>query len=168
MTESQDLDSVDRIIEQWTKEKPELELSAMATIGRLKKCTALIQQKLDETFAEFSLTSWEFDVLATLQRSGSPYALAPTVLFSSLMITSGTMTHRMNRLESRSLVERVSNPADARSKLLQLTDSGLDLINRAVEAHVKNEERLLSSLAESDLRSLDLSLKALLGKLEEK
>ena len=85
-------------------------------------------------------------MLATLRRSGAPYRLAPTALFSALMITSGTMTHRLKGLEARGLVRRVPNRGDARSVLVQLTRAGLSLIDRAVEAHVENEQRILASM----------------------
>src|SRR5687768_13664295 len=106
-------DAVDAILAQWHRERPDLDVSPMGTIGRAKRCAALLQRRLDETFAAFGLSSWEFDVLATLRRSGAPHRLAPTALFSALMITSGTMTHRLQRLEASGLVQRVPNPDDA-------------------------------------------------------
>ena len=111
----------------------------MGPIGRIKRCAALLEQRLEECFARFGMTMWEFDVLATLRRSGAPFCLTPTALFSTLMVTSGTMTHRMKSLETRGLVQRLPNPQDARSMLVQLTDQGLELIDRAVEAHLDNE-----------------------------
>lgn len=159
-------DAVDLLIQQWREERPDLDLKSMATIGRLKRCTSLVMPRLNKAFAEFDITSWEFDVLATLRRSGAPYTLAPTSLFSSLMITSGTMTHRIKSLEARGFVEREDNPDDARSKLVKLSSVGLDLIDRAVERHVENERNLLSKLSDSDLTQLDLGLKGLLTALE--
>ncbi|MCO4757724.1 MAG: MarR family transcriptional regulator, partial [Oceanospirillaceae bacterium] len=136
------------------------------TLGRLKRNAALLQRRLDLVFAEFGMTLWEFDVLATLRRSGAPYCLAPTELFSALMITSGTMTHRLKSLESSGLVERLANPDDARSKLVQLTGKGLELIDRTVEAHVDNIHRILSPLETIDLEALDQGLVAMLAMLE--
>jgi DNA-binding MarR family transcriptional regulator len=159
-------DAVDVILGQWRRERPDLDVSPMGTIGRIKRCAALLQRKLDETFAAFGLTSWEFDVLATLRRSGAPYCLAPTALFSALMITSGTMTHRLKGLETRGLVQRLPNRDDARSVLVQLTPTGLALIDRAVEAHVENERRILASIKPSDLGVLDARLSRLLAVLE--
>ena len=168
MKEQDKCDAVDKLIGQWGVERPELNTSAMATIGRLKRCMALIKPKLEKVYAEFSLASWEFDVLATLLRSGSPYCLAPTELYSSLMITSGTITNRMNRLEARGLVTRITNTKDARSKLLQLSPEGIELIDRAVEAHVHNETSILSSISDECIKELDSSLKSLLISLEGK
>jgi DNA-binding MarR family transcriptional regulator len=159
-------DAVDAILDQWHRERPDLDVSPMAPIGRLKRCAALLDRKLEETFAKFGLTHWEFDVLATLRQSGAPYCLAPTTLFSSLMVTSGTMTHRLQQLESKGLVSRVPNSSDARSTLVQLTSAGLSLIDRAVEAHVENERRILSRLKASDLAALDTRLAKLLAALE--
>ncbi|WKB50701.1 MarR family winged helix-turn-helix transcriptional regulator [Eleftheria terrae] len=159
-------DAVDAILDQWRRERPDLVLGPMATIGRLKRCSALVQRRLDETFSAFGLSGGEFDVMATLRRSGRPYSLAPTALFSALMVTSGTMTHRLQRLESAGLVQRVPNPDDARSLLVQLTPQGLELIDRAVQAHVENEARILAPLKPAALAALDESLARLLAVLE--
>lgn len=159
-------DAVYAILQQWRRERPDLELGPMATIGRLKRCAALLQRRLDATFAQFGMTSWEFDVLATLRRSGAPYRLTPTVLFSTLMITSGTMTHRLQRLEAGGLVQRVPNCDDARSMLVELTAAGLALIERAVEAHVENERVILEPLRRAELAALDAGLVGLLAVLE--
>ncbi|WP_408952257.1 MarR family winged helix-turn-helix transcriptional regulator [Lysobacter sp. Hz 25] len=159
-------DSVDAILDQWRRERPDLDASPMGAIGRVKRCAALLQRRLDKTFSTFDMTSWEFDVLATLRRSGAPHCLAPTALFSALMITSGTMTHRLQRLEAAGWIERRANPSDARSLLVQLTPAGLALIDRAVEAHIENERRIMASLAPARLRSLDDALSELLTMLE--
>ena len=159
-------DAVDVILEQWQRERPDLDVSTMGTIGRIKRCAALLQRRLDEVFAAFGMTNWEFDVLATLRRSGAPYCLAPTTLFSAMMITSGTMTHRLKGLETRGLVQRLPNRDDARSVLVQLTPDGLALVNRAVEAHVENERRILAPIKPSDLAALNTRLSQLLAVLE--
>ncbi|MDC8773026.1 MarR family winged helix-turn-helix transcriptional regulator [Roseateles albus] len=159
-------DAVDAILRQWHEERPDLDVTPMGTLGRAKRCAALLQQRLDRVFLDFGLSGWEFDVLATLRRAGAPYCLAPTALFQQLMVSSGTMTHRMQRLESVGWVERRSNPDDARSLLVQLTPQGLALIDQAVTAHVKNQHAILAPLKASELRALDAGLKALLAELE--
>jgi DNA-binding MarR family transcriptional regulator len=159
-------DAVDAILAQWRQERPDLDVTAMGTIGRIRRCAALLSRELDGVFATFDLTSCEFDVLATLRRSGAPYCLTPTALFGTLMITSGTMTQRLKGLESRGLVKRVAHIEDARSTLVQLSEAGLALIDRAVTAHVENEQRLLASFKTSDLAALDLRLSKLLLSLE--
>jgi len=159
-------DAVDAILAQWHRERPDLDVAPMGPIGRIKRCSALLQRRLDDTFAAFDLNFWEFDVLATLRRTGAPYRLAPTALFSALMVTSGTMTHRLQRLEARGLVQREPNPEDARSLLVQLTREGLALVDRAVAAHVENEHRILAGLRPAELAALDAGLSRLLRLLE--
>jgi len=165
-TRSTPRDAVDTILDQWRRERPDLDVSPMGPIGRIKRCAALLEQQLEAGFAAFDLSVWEFDMLATLRRSGAPYCLSPTELFSTLMVTSGTMTHRLKRLETRGWVARVPNAQDARSTLVQLTDAGLALIERAVEAHVDNERTMLSVLPADVLRDLDAQLSHLLRALE--
>ena len=159
-------DAVDDILAQWQRERPDLDVSPMGIIGRLNRCTALLMRKVEEVFAQFDLSAWEFDMLAALRRSGAPYTLAPTTLFSTLMVTSGTMTHRMGKLEAQGWITRRPNPDDARSSLVQLTPEGLALIDRAVEAHVANEHRILAPLKAADLAALDARLALLLAALE--
>lgn len=159
-------DVVDAILEQWRVARPDLDAGPMGPIGRIKRCAALLEQRLEARFADFDLALWEFDMLASLRRAGAPYRLSPTELFSALMVTSGTMTHRLRRLETRKLVERVANEQDARSTLVQLTGEGLALIDRAVEAHLENERRLLSALPAEAVANLDDHLSMLLQSLE--
>jgi DNA-binding MarR family transcriptional regulator len=164
---TQQADAVDIILGQWHKERPDLDVSPMGPIGRIRRCATLLQRKMDVTFAEFGMTSWEFDVLATLRRSGAPYCLAPTALFSSLMITSGTMTHRLKGLEANGWIERLPSSSDARSMLVKLSDVGFALIELAVTAHVANEHRILAAIDTAQLKELDARMAELLRALEE-
>lgn len=166
LSNTRQLDMVDVILEQWQKERPDLDVAPMGPIGRIKRCAILLERQIESKFAMFDLTLWEFDMLATLRRSGTPYCLSPTELFSMLMVTSGTMTHRLKRLESRDLIKRVSNVDDARSTLVQLTKKGLELIDLAVEEHVKNEHMILEQLPSDVLNDLDKHLSRLLQTLE--
>lgn len=159
-------DAVDVILAQWARERPDLDASPMGPIGRLTRCATLLEQRLDAGFGPFGLSFWEFDMLATLRRAGAPYRLSPTDLFSALMVTSGTMTHRIKRLETKGLIQRVPNAQDARSMLVQLTRKGLALIDRAVEAHVENERKIVSALPAPVLAELNAHLSALLLALE--
>ena len=129
---SQPNDPVATILQQWRRERPDLDVTPMGPVGRLRRSAVQVQKRLDTVFARHQLASWEFDLLATLRRSGEPYRLAPTVLFSSLMLTSGAMTRQLQQLEKRGLIQRQINPADARSVLVQLSADGLALIDRAV------------------------------------
>lgn len=159
-------DAVDRILKQWQDERPDLDCRPMGPIGRIKRCSALLEQRLEMVFETFSLSSWEFDMLAALRRAGAPYCLSPTDLFSTLMVTSGTMTHRLKRLESREFIIRLPNALDARSMLVQLSNKGKKLIDEAVEKHVENERLILAALSADDLEQLDRRLASLLRTLE--
>lgn len=159
-------DAVAAILAQWRRERPDLDVEIMGPIGRITRCAMLLEQRLNDCFAQFGLCLWEFDMLAALRRSGAPFCLSPTVLFSTLMVTSGTMTHRLKRLESKGWIERQVNEHDARSMLVQLSAEGLALINKVVAAHVDNERRLLAPLAVEQLAALDHQLSALLQVLE--
>ncbi|NJL86841.1 MAG: MarR family transcriptional regulator [Leptolyngbyaceae cyanobacterium SM1_1_3] len=138
----------------------------MGTIGRATRLAHYLKQAIGETFAKFGLQPGEFDVLATLRRSGSPYQLSPTELFKSMMVSSGTMTHRIDRLEKAELVERIPDPSDRRGTLIHLTEKGFNLIEAAVTAHVKNEHRILSALETSEIEDFTRLLRKLLAALE--
>ncbi|TDR80623.1 MarR family winged helix-turn-helix transcriptional regulator [Paludibacterium purpuratum] len=159
-------DAVERILDQWRRERPELDVFPMGVLGRMKRCALLLEKQLERVFAQFGLCAWEFDVLATLRRSGAPYCLTPTVLFSSLMITSGTLTHRLRVLEEKGWIERIDSDQDARSTLVRLTDVGFNLIDAAVTAHVANEQDLLQALSSRSQQSLNNRLAELLASLE--
>lgn len=160
-------DAIDVILAQWQRERPDLDCTPMGPIGRLKRCAALLETRIEAGLAPFGLTLWEFDMLATLRRAGAPFCLSPTALFSTLMVTSGTMTHRLKQLEKRGLISRLPNPDDARSLLVQLSPQGLALIDCAVEAHVENERQMLAALPASMVSALDEVLSVWLGGLEQ-
>jgi len=161
-----EFDPVDKILGQWQRERPDLDASPMGIIGRLARLAKHLDQTLQEKFSEFGLTSGEFDVLATLRRSGSPYQLSPTKLFNTLMVSSGTMTHRIDQLEKSELVKRNPDPSDRRGMLIVLTDKGFSLIEKAVEAHVENGHRILEILDASESEALILLLRKLLLSFE--
>jgi DNA-binding MarR family transcriptional regulator len=160
-------DAVDQILEQWQKERPDLDMLPMGIVGRFGRLTKYLERSLQEVFSEFDLQAGEFDVLATLRRSGQPYQLSPTELFNALMISSGTITHRIDRLERANLVQRIPDPSDRRGTLIQLTDKGFNVIEAALEAHVANMHRLVSSLEQAEQKSLSQLLRKLLLSLEE-
>ncbi len=160
-------DAVDRILGQWAVERPDLDASPMGIFGRLSRGAKMLDRSLAGTFAEFGLNGGEFDVLATLRRSGEPYSLTPTELFRSMMLSSAAMTNRIDRLEGRGLVERSPDPDDRRGVRITLTEEGLDLVNRAVEAHVKGEHGLLGALSAQERESLAGLLRKLLISIED-
>ena len=160
-------DPVDEILAQWQKERPDLDVSPMGIIGRMTRLAKYLKLEIGKTFAQFGLNPGEFDVLATLRRSGQPYRLSPTELYNSMMVSSGTMTNRIDGLEKAELVQRLPDPSDRRGTLIQLTDKGFDLIERTVEAHVINEHRILEALDKSELETFTILMRKLLISLEE-
>ncbi|WP_026613566.1 MarR family winged helix-turn-helix transcriptional regulator [Ensifer aridi] len=161
-----DKDHVDRILAQWRRERPELDVSAMGLLGRLARLRAHISREQEKVFAEHGLTSASFDVLATLRRSGPPFQLSPGDLLAATMVTSGTMTNRIDQLEKAGLVERLNNPEDRRGVIIALTPEGLKRINAAATAHVANQQRLVAGLAPGDREALDALLRKFLATLE--
>lgn len=141
------MDRAARALEQWKRERPDLDVSPMGVIGRLSEASFLIaRDRLAPLFARFGLQSGEFDVLATLRRSGAPHALTPTELYEATMVTSGAMTARLDRLEKSGLIRRAPHPTDRRAVVVQLTAEGLRLIDEALGAHVANEHEILTGL----------------------
>jgi DNA-binding MarR family transcriptional regulator len=155
-------DHVDRILQQWQHERPELDPLAMSIFGRLWRLNAIASKAVEQVHLEFGLSQPEFDVLATLRRSGEPYMLSPTALYTSLMLSSGAMTNRLDKLEARGLIYREPSPEDRRSMLVALTTAGLARINETMTAHVANEQRLLCSLNSIQQQALADLLRTLL------
>lgn len=134
----------------------------MRVLGRLGECALVItRDRINPLFAEFGLQPGEFDVLATLRRSGKPYALTPTALYEDAMISSGSMTNRIDRLEKAGLVARTPSPNDGRATLVMLTRAGIKLIDEALVAHLKNQADVLAPLTQAEQEQLS----RLLGKL---
>jgi DNA-binding MarR family transcriptional regulator len=160
------MDRADLAVEQWARERPDLRTLPMALFGRLSEAAErVMREHMNPLFAQAGLQSGEFDVLATLRRSGEPYMLSPTQLYEAAMISSGGMTDRLDRLEGAGLVERRPDPKDRRGKLIALTDAGRRLIDETIGRHVSNEERLLSSLTEAEQQTLDALLRKLVAGL---
>jgi len=161
------MDHVDFVTRLWTQERPDLDVSAMAIVGRLTLLSAGYGKEMQKTFARFGLNQAKFDVLATLRRAGPPYALSPGDLLQATMVASGTMTNRIDKLELDGLVLRQQNPADSRSVLIGLTDKGRTLIDQALEAHVITQAGLVSGLSEAEQQTLTALLsKALIASNE--
>ncbi len=154
---------MDRILEQWAKERPDLDVSPMAVIGRLSRLTRLISAELERTFGAHGLDRASFDVLATLRRSGR--ALTAAELMQAAMITSGAVTQRLDRLQGRGLVTRTPSESDKRVVHVALTAEGRALIDRALPDHVETEHRLLAALTEERRESLANDLRDLLESL---
>ncbi len=147
-------DHVDQIVAQWHRERPDLDVSGMEVIGRLGRLQKSIQQRLDAVFKAHDLQGWEFDVLATLLRSGSPHSLTPGDLMESTMITSGAMTNRVDRLQQRGFVARSKGPTDGRQVFVTLTPRGKDVVDAALTDHAANELEIVSALSDAQQRQL--------------
>ncbi len=149
------MDHVDKILAQWRAERPDLQLRPMGLLGRIKRLGSHLGQGMDRVFTAHGLNAASFDVLATLRRSGAPYALTPSQLMDWTMVTSGTMTNRLDRLEAKGLIKRVRSDRDARSVTVQLTEQGLALIEECVTEHVANQNRLAGALSAVEQVELD-------------
>ncbi|GEL18881.1 MarR family winged helix-turn-helix transcriptional regulator [Pseudonocardia asaccharolytica] len=158
-------DHVDRILEQWAAERPDLDVSPMAVLGRLTRASLLVGAELRRTFSTHDLDAASFDVLATLRRSGPPYRLSPTELMRSAMVTSGAITQRLDRIQARGLVTRTPSDADGRGVHVTLTEDGRKLIDRALPDHVDTEHRLLAALTPAQRETLADALRDLLASL---
>ncbi len=139
---------------QWKRERPDLDASSMGVIGRLSRLAQHIDHAIQAELAPLGVTPGEFDVLATLRRAGAPYQLNPTMLYQALMISSGAMTNRLDRLEQAGYVKRLPDPQDRRGTLVRLTAKGVRFINQAVEVHLRNEQRLMADLSVEEQEQL--------------
>ena len=159
-------DRADIAVEQWGRERPDLPALPMAVFGRLTEAAErVMRDHMNPLFAEAGLQPGEFDVLATLRRSGKPYMLSPTRLYEAAMISSGGMTNRIDRLERAALVERRPDPNDRRGTLIALTDTGKRVIDATIGRHVANEERMLSALTLAEQKKLNVLLRKLIAVL---
>lgn len=155
-------DHVDRVLEQWRTERPDIDATPMGVIGRIKRASRLLERNLSEHFAGHDLQLWEFDILATLRRTGPPYRLTAGALVDASMVTSGAITNRIDRLTAKGLVTRETDPASRRSVLITLTDSGRRLVDDVVADHVDLETALLTTLSPDEQEHLAALLRKLL------
>jgi len=162
------MDRAERAQRQWQTEIPEMDTGPMVILGRLLELTNRVSDGLIEpVFRAYGLKRGEFDVLATLRRSGAPYALTPTELYTSTMISSGGMTARLDRLEAAGLVRRVPNPRDRRGQLVGLTARGHALIDTMLPAYVEAQRRAVAPLDETEQAQLSGLLARLIAGLPE-
>lgn len=155
-------DVVDRIVTQWGEVMPELDVSAMAILGRVSRLSRLVDQRLAENFAQHGIENWMYDVLATLRRTGEPYELSPGELVRQTMVTTGAMTNRVDRLIERGLVERSHSETDRRRVIVRLTERGVALVDDIAPGHYLLEDQLLASLSPRKREQLVASLRSVL------
>lgn len=156
------MDNVDRVLAQWHVARPDIDPSPMGIVGRIQRASRLLERGLSTYFAEYDLQLWEFDILATLRRSG---CLTAGTLVKASMVTSGAITNRIDRLVARDLVTRDVDPDNRRSVLIDLTPRGRTLVDDILGGHVDNENRLLASLDPNDRERLADLLRTLLTSL---
>jgi DNA-binding MarR family transcriptional regulator len=160
-------DHVDAILEQWALERPDLDHSPIAVVGRLSAAARLVEVRLRENFARHDLDGAGYDVLATLRRSGPPYRLTPGELMRTAMVTSGAITQRLDRLEARGLVARTAAAGDGRSVHVTLTAAGSRLVDEVLPGHLGTERAILAGLTQPQREALADGLRSLLEHLRD-
>ena len=147
-------DEVDRIVDAWSTQRPDLDFSPLEVLSRVDRLSRHLDRARREAFRRSDLESWEWDVLSALRRSGEPFQLSPKHLLQQTLVSSGTMTNRIDRLVARRLVRREADPADGRSILVTLTDEGRTRTDAAITRLVDAEAQLLATLSRSDRERL--------------
>ena len=163
MTGQPTRDEVDTIVAAWRRERPDLDVAPMEILSRISRLARHLDRLRGNAFSVHGLESWEFDVLAALRRSGPPYRLSPGQLLRETLVTSGTMTNRVDRLVERGLASRQDHPDDRRGVLVQLTDAGKDVVDAAVAELMTAERQIMAALDVADHDQLIRSLRLLLA-----
>ncbi len=158
-------DEVDELVVAWQRERADLDLAPVEVFSRISRLSRLLDLARREAFAAHHVEPWEFDVLAALRRAGDPYRLSPGQLLRATMVTSGTMTNRIDRLSERGLVERSPDPADRRGVVVTLTEAGRRTVDGAFETLIDRERELLAELSAQDRTQLARLLKRLMRPL---
>lgn len=159
-------DEVDRIVAAWRRERPDLDLGPLEVLSRVTRLARHLDRARRIAFDRHGLEAWSFDVLAALRRSGSPYQLSPGQLTSETMVTSGTMTNRIDRLEELGWVTRAPDPNDGRSILVRLTRHGEKRVDEAMADLLSQEKELLHSLDDEQRRLVAMILRQVLAPLD--
>jgi DNA-binding MarR family transcriptional regulator len=155
-------DAIDRIVHEWNRERPDLDVSVTHVLQRITRLYLLQSAGFAQVFNRYGLTFGEYEVLAALVRSGPRHRLKPSELVGALVLSSGAVTNRIDRVETAGLVERLPDPDDRRGTLVALTDKGRQVVDQAVVAHLANEERLLTALSARERGQLTDLLRKLL------
>lgn len=160
-------DHVEHLLEQWRRERPDIDASPMGIVARISRLARILDRQVEDGYADYGLNTAQFGVLAALRRAGAPYCLTPTSLYNSLLVSSGAMTNRLERLTASGYVRRIPDPSDGRSILVALTPKGKRLIDRVVAKHYDLERELLASLSVDDQKRLASILRKLLIDFED-
>ncbi|HEY5321106.1 MAG TPA: MarR family transcriptional regulator [Galbitalea sp.] len=154
-------DEVDRIVDAWTRERPDLDFGPLQVLSRVGRLARHLERARRTAFSASDLELWEFDVLSALRRAGAPYQLSPKALLQQTLVSSGTMTNRIDRLVERMLVERRTDPHDGRGILVVMTERGRDRVDSAISLLLQGESELLDGLSQSDQDRLSSLLRRL-------
>ncbi|HMD11842.1 MAG TPA: MarR family transcriptional regulator [Marmoricola sp.] len=158
-------DEVDQLVEAWHRERADLDLAPVEVFSRISRLARLLDRARRQAFTAHRIEPWEFDVLAALRRAGAPYQLSPGRLLHETLVTSGTMTNRVDRLAGRGLVDRLPDPSDRRGVLVRLTAEGKSTVDAAFEELLAHERALLAALPADDRATLATLLKTLMTPL---
>jgi DNA-binding MarR family transcriptional regulator len=159
-------DEVDRIVAAWGREQPHLDVAPLQVLSRVTRLARHLDRDRRAAFAAHGLEAWEFDVLAALRRAGSPHEASPGLLAAATMVTSGTMTTRLDKLEDRGLVERRTDPDDRRAVIVRLTDQGRLAVDASLASLLEREQALLAGLDRDDQSRLAGLLRRILRPLD--
>lgn len=157
---------MDRLVGAWARERPDLDVRPLEVLSRVTRLARHLDRDRSTAFAAHDLEGWEFDVLAALRRAGRPYVLSPGQLVDQTMVTSGTMTNRVDRLETRALVQRLPDPADRRGVHVRLTPRGKERVDAALADLLHRERDLLRGLSRDDQDALSTLLRRLVAPFE--
>ncbi len=160
-------DEVDQLVAAWRRERPDLDVSPLEILSRVTRLAKHLDIARKAAFGEVGLELWEFDVLAALRRAGDPYALSPGQLATQTLVTSGTITNRVDRLEQRGLVNRERDPNDRRGVRVVLTDQGRKLVDEALTDLLERERMLLEDLNNAQQTSLAKMLRTLVSPFDD-
>ncbi|MGJ7559478.1 MarR family winged helix-turn-helix transcriptional regulator [Brevibacterium casei] len=155
------MDEVDRIVAAWRHERPDLDVSPMEILSRVSRLSRQLDRARKSSFSDYGIESWAFDVLSALRRSGEPYQLSPSTLLQETLVTSGTMTNRIDRLVTAGWVERLPDPADRRGVLVRLTETGRATVDSALADLLVKERDILAGLTPAGRRKLAALLREL-------
>jgi DNA-binding MarR family transcriptional regulator len=162
-----DNDEVARIVDAWQRERPDLDFSPLEVLSRVGRLAKLLDRARRQAFTRSELEGWEFDVLAALRRAGAPYQLSPKQLLQQTLVSSGTMTNRIDRLVTRGLVTRREDPHDGRGVLVEMTTAGLTRVDAAITRLVDAEAAMLGPLTRADQKRLANALQRLSLHMDE-
>lgn len=159
-------DEVDRIVAAWRDVRPDLDVAPMQILSRVTRLSRQLDRKRKAVFASHGLEIWAFDVLSSLRRAGDPYQMSPSALTVELLVTSGTMTNRIDRLVTAGWVSRQRDPADRRGILVGLTEEGRQKVDDALADFLHLEAQMLRALDDAECTTLTDSLRHLVASVE--